>query len=187
MSSERKQIDHENIIHAVVNTYTFHHCSQLTSSICFRKRLLNQIDPCIPTPPAARQYSYLSTNLRQVTQFLVLNTFQVFFLDQLINGFLDVGNLGCEPGFDLRNGLGHELNMLHLLSRFHDSHNSRLSTSVSSLLSFCSDQHCDIRILTCMSNLRSSSIVLCVSSTSCFCSDLTAIFRLTFIFLCLKL
>ena len=64
--------------------------------------------------------------LGKVTKLITIDALKVLFLDQLINRFLDVGYLGGKAGFDLIDGLLYELDVLHFLSRFHDTHNSRL-------------------------------------------------------------
>ena len=66
---------------------------------------------------------------RQVAQLFPLQPLQVFFLDQLIDGFLDIGDFGREAGFDLLNGFLDKLNVLHLLSRLHDANNRGLRKS----------------------------------------------------------
>lgn len=70
----------------------------------------------------------------QITQFLPFETLEVFFVDELIDRLLDVGDLGREARFDLRNRFLHELDVLHFLAGFHDADDGRLGT-VSGLVS----------------------------------------------------
>ena len=56
----------------------------------------------------------------------VLQALEILFLDELINGFLDIGHFGREAGFDLVDGFLDEDDVLHLLAGLHDADDSRL-------------------------------------------------------------
>jgi hypothetical protein len=61
--------------------------------------------------------------LRQVSEllFVAFEAFKVFFFEEDIDAFLDIGDFGVETSRDLRNGLLDELDVLHFLPCFHYS------------------------------------------------------------------
>ncbi len=70
----------------------------------------------------------LNNESSQIAELVVvLQTLEVFLFDELIDGFLDILDLGCETRLDLRDGLLHQYDVLHLLARLHDANNRRLA------------------------------------------------------------
>lgn len=59
--------------------------------------------------------------LSQIPNILILETLNVFFLDELVDGFLNVGDFRGKTGTNLLDGFLHELDMFHFLAGFHDS------------------------------------------------------------------
>lgn len=64
-----------------------------------------------------------SSNVRDLVSFLTLD---VILLHECLDVLLDVGDFWREPGLDLLNHFLHELHVLHLLARLHDTDNRRL-------------------------------------------------------------
>jgi hypothetical protein len=68
----------------------------------------------------------LKMKLSKVAQLIVLETLQVLLLQENVDTFLDVGDLGYESRPDLVDGLADQERVLHLLASLHDTDNSRL-------------------------------------------------------------
>ena len=64
--------------------------------------------------------------LSDVGDLVSVYTLDVLLLHQCFDVLLDVRDLGREAGLDLLNDFLHELDVLHLLARFHDAHNRGL-------------------------------------------------------------
>ncbi len=76
-----------------------------------------------PMPSTNRKGQKIDTTIRQsshVAQLVILlQSLQILLLDELVDGLLDILDLGREAGFDLRDGLLDEHDVLHLLARLH--------------------------------------------------------------------
>ena len=138
------------------------------------------VTPTFSPPSQKQQHS------RQVPQLVILfQAFQILLFNQLINGFLDIRYARLKPRAQLCDSLRNQDLMLHLLAGFHDAYDGGLQ-GVSLRISFKRGRKESVR-LTCIRSFLSSSMVLCVSSTSCLASDLTVMLRFTLTFLFLKL
>lgn len=69
---------------------------------------------------------FVGGRLCNVSDLVPIQSLYIILLHESLNVFLDVRNLGREAGFHLLDHLLDELDMSHLLSRFHDANNGRL-------------------------------------------------------------
>lgn len=69
---------------------------------------------------------YYVPSLCQIAKLVTLKALEILLLKKNVDALLDVTDLGGETGLDLLDSLGHELRVLHCLSRLHDSNDSRL-------------------------------------------------------------
>lgn len=106
-------------------------------------------------------------SLSNVGDFVPFDSFDVVLLHESFDVLLDIGDLGGEAGLHLLDDLLNKLDVLHLLARLHDADDGGLRDDVSMWGTTLRRE-----IHTWSNNFRSSSIVLCVSSDSTFCSDL---------------
>ena len=77
------------------------------------------------------RYCHADMPLSKITNLIIVKTFEVFFIQENLDAFLDIGNLRVEPRLDLRDCLGYKLGVLHALSGLHDSDHGGLSRRVS--------------------------------------------------------
>ena len=70
--------------------------------------------------------SLFVTRLSQVTKLVTFQALEVLLLQEDVDTFLDVRDLGHKAVLDLRDDFGHQLCVLHRLARLHDADNGRL-------------------------------------------------------------
>lgn len=71
--------------------------------------------------------NFESPKLGEITKLVVIQSFQIFLIEQDFDAFLDVAHFGNEASFDLGDGITDELIVLQLLSGLHDTDDRRLN------------------------------------------------------------